>query len=245
MYRTLTIDGISQTELGFKINVEDFDEFISSETESVVLGNGIFKDKSHKRKTISKDYQINIPDATVEKIDTLKRWLLKENVHFSDYSPDRYCIAYKILIRSTKRVVSNLYTMSVTVEMSSLYYSKTQKMISSVGNKITVDNTGTGKVYPTFEFRAPTDIKMIAFVHPQKGAFQIGDSISPVQITAGTSVFINLENNTVILGGNKKIYVHTLSKNWYLDTGKTEIGVIVNSGATIPSITAKIRETYL
>lgn len=245
MYKKLIVAGISQDALGFKINVEDFDEFSSAESKSELTDYGVFKSKFYQRKTVVKEYKINVLNATVSKIDKLKKWLLKENVTFSDYTDSRFCIAYKINIHSSQRKASDLYTLVVTVERSPFYYSNELKTFTSSGNTITVDSSCDFLVYPTIEFTVTRNLKMITISKSLNEFYRIGKEDGDTIFSIGDVVKIDMEKGEVLVNGTKRIYADIFSKRLSIKKGHQQLRIGTNAQADMPILTLKYREVYL
>ena len=245
--RILVINGVRSDSFGFKVNVNDFDRITPSQSASTVSEYGIYK-KDTKRLIVKTNYSIDIPKATVEKIDVIKRWLTQENVPFSDYSLDRECTAYKIVITDSNRMIKNYYTINFTVEKSSVYYAKEVKTVTNNGATLTVEYTkGTVETAPRFSFTASSALKVIALSHPNGKVFQIGnnDAQTPI-IPAGSAVTIDMANGKVLIGGNRRIYATGLSEEFTLGIGTTRLGISVQPiSAPIPRITMSYREAFL
>lgn len=244
MYNILIVDGVSSKDLGFKVIIEDFDVFSTADSQSFVTEYGAFISRLYRRKTVVKEYKINIPNATLEKIDKFKSWLLKENVTFSDYPDGRFCTAYKINITSTRRMVSNLFSVTISVERSPFYYSKEEKVAGSQNGEIVINNSGEFKVFPKFEFVSSGDLTMLRISKSSLFFYQIGKENGAVIANRGENIKIDMETGVVLINGTRRIYCEPLSKRIDCEKGKTQLQ-ISSAGVTSVDITARFREVSL
>ncbi|MBS4769668.1 phage tail family protein [Carnobacteriaceae bacterium zg-ZUI240] len=212
----------------------------------LTMHGGIYKNTKIENREI--EVQFIVLGDTRRKADELCKILYpgKElNIIFGDQK-DRFYIGRIDGIVKMEKITNSYERGSFTILCTDPFaYSIATKQVSLQSNKITFNNAGIFETYPTFEFTAPSNIRKIALVHPIKGAFIIGEETGDVVIAAGTRVQIDFKKRQVILGGNKRLYEHVSSKIFSIEPGTTEIGVLVNAGATIPNVTTKYREVFL
>lgn len=125
-----------------------------------------------------------------------------------------------------------------------LAHKVTPTLVSSSGNRIVADNNGGYYAVPTFEFTSASNLKMIAFTLDNK-VFKLGKSTGSDIIKSGETVKIDMSDGSVFIGGNRRIYRSFDSRLIHVPVGKSNIGIAVNSGATIPIVKLKFNEVYL
>lgn len=203
--------------------------------------------KNTKIDTRTIEVHFSIIDDVKQKSDELLKILKPSRelrLVFGDQS-DRFYKGYLEGVVKYEKITDRFVKGSFTLLcVNPFAYSNNLKTVSSRGDKIMITNNGTYDVYPIFTFTTTSDIRMLSIVHPTKGAFLIGESAGIVQIVAGTRVSIDMEKNIVIVGNSKRLYPHVSSRNFGVENGSVEIGVVVNAGATIPQITTQYREVF-
>lgn len=118
------------------------------------------------------------------------------------------------------------------------------KMATINNNKIVFKNNGSMACYPKFECVVSSDIKMLAFVHPNGNAIQLGSSAGEPLLFANNRVVIDTSDLSVFVNG-KRMYVTPSSKRFSIEHGEVTIGVSVNDEAQLPQITATFKEVYV
>lgn len=215
-------------------------------TNNLKSVNGIhFLSKKHASKIIT--IQATIVGDVLRKIDEInklfnvsepKKLILKDQ-------PDRFYLA---MLDSEYTPSSSVNVATIELKFnvfSGVAYSINEKTARRVRNQLIFENTGSHSVFPVFEFTTVSNIKMISFVHPNKKAFIIGESSGKVEIPAGVNVRVDFSKNLILLGNTRRIYSHVNSHNFSIEPGNTEIGIVVDAGATLPHVTATFREVYL
>lgn len=133
--------------------------------------------------------------------------------------------------------------MTFTV-VDGLAHSKILKTFKSNGNRLSVINNGGTVVAPKLEFISAGNLKMIAFTL-ENNVFKIGKTTGDDVISSGQSVAIDMSEGTILIGGNRRIYRSFDSRLIHLPVGTSNIGIAVNSGATVPIVSAKFNEVFL
>lgn len=195
--------------------------------------------------------KLNISYAIIENIEEKSKLLLnvllsdnKHKIVFSDKS-DRYFEAY-FNGQITFNKITAYYavgTFELLCEMP-FAYSTTIYQKQSKQEKIIINNLGDFECYPTYEFTSSSNISFISFVHPKGGQMMIGNDRGDVIIPAGAKVSLNSQNGVVMLGENKRLWLSASSNRFGIDRGTTDVGIVVNSGSTVPVVTATYREVY-
>lgn len=198
-----------------------------------------------KRKSVVVEYEINIFKVNQSVIDLFKIWISKESVAFQpDVTIKREYIAYSFNILSEERLPQDTYRIVLQVEHSSTSRSLSENKARQSNNKLIFKNQGTYKTYPIFEFTVASPLKMIAFTHPNGRAIQYGYETGEVILSNGNVVKINTADCSIYVNGRRK-YVNPASRSFAIEAGDTEIGISVNSGATVPTVNAKFKEVFL
>lgn len=243
----LIIDDIDLTDV---IIIIDINRGLSPEREyKETVFSAIDGGKLHNARW--KPRRLNISYAVIGEIDQkvklLQSVLLSDNKHkivFSDKS-DRYFEA-RFNGQITFNKITSYYavgTFELLCEMP-FAYSTTLYQKQSKQQKISFSNTGDFKCYPLYEFTSSSNISFISFVHPKNGQIMVGNDRGDVIIPAGAKVSLDSQNGVVMLGNNKRLWLSANSKRFGIDKGITDVGIVVNSGATVPIVTAKYREVY-
>ena len=85
---------------------------------------------------------------------------------------------------------------------------------------------------------------MIAFTHANGRAVQIGTNTGEVVIRSGQKVIINTADCSVLVSG-VRVYPVPSSQGFSILPGETSVGITVNTGAVIPTVTGKFKEAWL
>lgn len=134
-------------------------------------------------------------------------------------------------------------TVTFTI-LDGVAHALTDKTFSSVGNRLTITNSGGDSVYPKLSFTSASNLKMISFVLGTD-VFQIGKSTGEIIINAGENVEIDMSDGSIIVSKTKRIYRNFNSRRLSVGVGTFSIGIAVNSGASIPVVRAMINEVYV
>lgn len=122
--------------------------------------------------------------------------------------------------------------------------SKLEKRARLDTNKLIFHNMGTYKTYPVFEFTVVSPLKMIGFTHPNGKAIQYGYETGSTVLFTNNVVILDTADCSLYVNGQRK-YVNPASRSFAIDPGQVEIGISVNTGATVPSVTGKFKEVFL
>lgn len=185
-------------------------------------------------------------DKDVQKnIDLLKRAIPFGrilDVVFSD-EPDRiyYCVLNggSDFEKKTRHYATGQFTLLC---LDGVAYSKKEKKADVIGKTLKFINNGTGITYPKFSFTTTSNLTLFGLSHPNGKAIQMSRN-GEVVISSGDKVIIDTKTRIVTIN-NKRAYLTPASEWFGIDVGKTEIGVLVNSGANTPVIFATFREVF-
>ncbi|MBF0780517.1 MULTISPECIES: phage tail domain-containing protein [unclassified Granulicatella] len=247
----MKIGNMRSDEFPTKVSISKLDRFVFPSSKTKVsddrLLHRVYVEKhDDKRKSVVVDYEINIYKVNQSVIDLFKIWISKECVVFQpDITVNREYIAYSFEIVSEERLPLNTYRVVLQVKHSPVSTSLSEKVARQSNNTLFFQNRGTARTFPIFEFTVATPLKMVAFTHPNGRAIQYGYETGNTILHTGNIVKIDTSNCLLTVNGQRK-YVNPASRSFAIEPGdNTEIGISVNTGATIPNVHAKFREVFL
>lgn len=233
-------DIITITNVNYGLAPEIEQEFLNYKTRNGVR----LKWSKYTKREINIDFVV-IGDVT-QKMDIVKRLMFSSGAKkfIFETIPDAYFSG--IVSGSSFTLETFSYGKgSFTITCDDPFgYSTTVKQAVQSNNKLIFEHNGTAQSYPIFQFTASSNMKMFALTHPNRQAIQYGYDTGGVVILSGNTVKIDTADGSIYVNGQRK-YINPASKVFHINPGRTEIGITVNSGATIPRITATFREAFI
>lgn len=244
----MKIDGLTAEDLDIKVYFNRLQRFNLADRKSIVVNHDTIPYPRLKKKSGRKSrvipYKASIMNATQGAVDNLVRLLDKECVWAELENNKRQTFVYKITIASEGRLIKNVYSLDIDFECDPFDYSLNDKYSKQNNNKLVFNNLGSAETYPIFEFTASSDYRMIAFTHANGRAIQIGTNTGEVVIRSGQKVIINTADCSVLVNG-VRVYPVPSSQGFSILPGETSVGITVNTGAVIPTVTGKFKEAWL
>lgn len=244
----LSFKGMSSGDFPFKVAVVENDGInvinTNAELKQYKMRTGASKRYNRHRAPIRKRYVFEILTRKQAELDLVKGWLNGEGWLEPSDEPNRRYWVYQIEAYSARLSNVDTYELEVTFVCHPYAMSKVDKLAQVISDRLIFDNNGTAETYPTFEFTSSRDLRMFALSHPDGQALQIGYENGPVVIPSGARVSIDTSNNKIFVNGVRKYFTPS-SRIFAVEPGRTEIGVTVNTGATIPVVKGKFKEAFL
>lgn len=244
----MSINHIKNTELPIKVVVAEYDRLFFSESNNSLkqYSNGAtsFVRKNY-RKTQTKTFEMHVHTTKLSDLDHFTKWITSENVEFvPNTALKRAYTAYKFNVTSQAKQ-ENIYIFQVSVEYSYKGWSISEKVAKNGVGKLVFENHGTAETYPTYQFTATQNYRMIALTHPNGYVVQYGYETGNTVIRINDVVKFDSENNLLTINGERK-YINPASRIFAIGAGTTtEIGVSCDGYKEAPKIQAFYKECWL
>ncbi|MBS4750965.1 phage tail family protein [Carnobacteriaceae bacterium zg-ZUI78] len=249
MVKRLTIDDINVDDI---LTVTDVDYGFSPEIATTYhefdgISGAIYQREKFKARKISIKYKMigNLE----QKKGLLQVILFKKGMRKIVFG-DNEKVYYKGVVTGSPEFIKKTFSYAVGsfdfLCTDPFAYSIQEKQALLVNKTLVFENSGTTDVYPVFTIRAISSLKLFALSHPSGYAFQLGSENGDVFLNANDSMVIDMSRNAIFINGKRVFKPFNLSSEPIcIKPGRTDLGISINNGASLPNVTATYREAYL